>query len=237
MTNNYFKLFNLLLIVFGFTSCSTLNTLDFTDAVPAGKGGFKADVGVVSSTTYKTDVDTIKRKIVVNNNPNHLASVFAKGNIGVGEHFDLQIGINLPYLVGGFGAQLGLKYALFKKESNFNIAISANGFLSMSKDSMKVFGSKISVNQFSGNSQSFTVRLPISYKPTDDVVLTLSPQIGFNRFGFNDLTKNYRSTTYSFNSASLVLGAQIKKFVVQVGYTKLLDQNIQYPSFGIGAKI
>lgn len=173
------------LLAFLIQSCASVNALYFEDGK---RNELKGYVAAASNMSYSAVIDTVNKNIAVDFDKAKFQPCL---HLGVKSHlakrFGVSAGLYFPYIVGGVGGFAGLKYTLTPKNSLFSVSVVPTTNFSFSRDSIKFKGQKIGVNTLKTFYWNFGLQMPVTISPTSRIDITISPQLFYNYYRFNQL--------------------------------------------------
>jgi hypothetical protein len=217
------------------SSCSVTNNLYQHNANPYEAGEGQGYFGV--STGLKASIDSVSQdgEIHYTGKFNESLNINGGGGIGIGKNTNFNGAIHIPNFAGGFGLRAGVQHSLLPSGSTFNIALGIDlGFVA-SKDSVKIFGERVSTNSRTKGILNADFFVPISFNFTDDISLNFAARYSYNSFRIR-LNENQKWSK-GYNPKALILGANFKykNFFLEVNTIEINTE--LYPVFGIGVMI
>ena len=230
MTIKYYSLlFSSCFILF---SCSVTNNLYLHDANPMAKGESSGYVGV--STGLKASIDSISDdgEIHFTGKFNESVNLNLGTQGGIGHNTNVRGALHIPNFIGGIGLRGGIQHSLFPQGSTFNIALGVDVGFVASKDSVKLFGERVSTGSTTKGILNADFYIPASINFTDDISLNLAARYSYNTFRVR--LNNNEKWSRGYNPKAFILGANFryKHLFVEVNTIELNTD--LYTVFGIG---
>lgn len=144
------------------------------------------------------------------------------------EKTNIRAAIHFPEIIGGFGARLGIQQSLFKRNSDFNIAIGTDLGFTAAKDSVKIFinGKYIKIENDIKGAYNFDFFLPMTFRVDKNTQITLTPR---NSYTFISVKKS-KSTKLFYPAMSA--GFKYKFLYLETTATYINNKFV--PFFGLG---
>ncbi len=229
--NNFSKLFCLISSLWCLTACTVSNNLYVANPNPLGKGNNMAYLGVGTGVQLK--IDSINKDNGNINFSNKIATapiLAIGGQFGISNKTDIRLAVHFPKIIGGFGLRAGIQHSLLGPNSKINIALGADLGFVLSRDSIKILGTKTSVNKETNGALNADFFIPFSVKLNENTSMILTPRYSFNTFYIrrNQLYKEDDNFNLSYPVVSL--GIQSKKLYFEISTIHYNDK--LYPHFG-----
>lgn len=217
------------------SSCAVTNNMYLNDATPFEKGEDQISFGI--ATGLMPDIDSVSENGDIHyHNKLSMAPNFYLGfQGGLKNKLDYRASLNLPYIIGGIGLRGGIQYSFLPKESVFNFAIGTDLGFVVSRDSIKLFGSKIGMNPYTKGITNADIFMPFTVNLNKNTRFTLTPRFIYQYFWIKNNIDLKRS--YSFSPETLAVSAGLKYKHTIIELTILKMNNAIYPNFGIGVII
>lgn len=216
-------------------SCAVTNTFYDNDPTPLTKGESEGTIGL-STGIYAAidDVDTAgnisysnKYKVMPNVNINLLW--------GVGDRTNLNVAVQLPAVVLGVGAKVGVQHSFLSESSSFNIAPKFELGFSASKNNVSLGDLELYSDVAVRTPITYVdLSLPMSYNVGKHSRLILAPRFSIMKMGVYRNTF-YKTAKIDVNSAMLVLSAgfKYKHLLVEASALRTTSFGI-VPTIGVG---
>jgi hypothetical protein len=233
--NIHSKLCSLVIALSCLVSCTVTNNLYVANPNPMGKGNQEAYFGIGTGIQAKIDsVNNGNGKISFSNKISTAPILSFGGQFGISNQTDVRVALHLPKIVGGFGIRAGLQHSFWDSDAKVNCAIGLDLGGVFSKDSIKIFDSKTSLNKETNGAIHADFFMPISVNIKKDLSIILTPRYGFNTFYIRENQFNTSANSFNFRYPTLSLALRSKQIYFEAS-TIFYDEKI-YPQFGF-AKI
>lgn len=229
--NNFSRLFCLMSALWCLTACTVSNNLYIANPNPMGKGNNMAYIGVGTGVQLK--IDSVNKDNGNINFSNKIATapiLAIGGQFGISKKTDIRLAVHFPKIIGGFGIRAGLQHSFWESNSKINIALGVDLGGVFSRDSIKILGSKTSVNKETNGALNADFFIPFSVKLNTNTSLIITPRYSFNTFYIRRNQLYNEANNFNLSYPALSLGIKSKKMYFEI--TTISYDNKLYPHFG-----
>jgi hypothetical protein len=213
------------------SSCTVTNSVYLNDASPLGIGELELNVG--AGTGFEPAIDSVDDagRVFFTDKVKLAPAFFMGGQYGLTDKGNIRFALHLPYGFGGFGLRGGGQYSLLPKASLSNIAFGGDLGLTLSKDSLTLFGSAQPIDKetngaFTGNGfMTFTYTIKPEYR------VNLTTRYNFNAFFIRDNIYEDKTSAFKTHYPSVSLGLRLKKMYFEGSL--LFYEHVLVPQFGV----
>ncbi len=213
------------------TACTVSNNLYIANPNPMGKGNKVAYIGVGTGVQLK--IDSVNKDNGNINFSNKIATapiLAIGGQFGISKKTDIRVAVHFPKIIGGFGIRAGLQHSFWESNSKINIALGVDLGGVFSRDSIKILGSKTSVNKETNGALNADFFIPFSVKLNTNTSLIITPRYSFNTFYIRRNQLYNESNNFNLSYPAISLGIQSKKMYFEI--TTIHYNDKLYPHFG-----
>ncbi len=225
------RLFCLIISLNCLVSCTVTNNLYVADPNPMGKGNEQAYFGIGTGVQAKIDsVNKTNGNINFSNKISTAPVLSIGGQFGISNRTDIRLAIHLPKIFGGLGIRAGLQHSFLDSLSMVNFAIGCDLGGVFTRDSIKFFGSKTSVNKETNGAINADFFIPISVKIKKDLLIVLTPRYSLSTFYILENQLNTVDKNFNLGYPALSLGIRNRQFYFEA--SSIFYNEKVYPHLG-----
>lgn len=204
----------IIFIIYLITSCTVTNNMYVNNASPQKKGEYEGYFGLGTGFQAKIDSTPDDSVIYYSDQIKQTVILYVGGQYGLTDKINVRAAVHLPKIIGGLGIRAGIQYSLFDNESTFNAAAGGDFGFVISRDSIKFGSTRFGFEnaKYANGSVSADFFIPLTYKPKDNIFISLTPRYSFNSLAIRQRLYEKSSKSHKISYPALTLGFKISDF-------------------------